>query len=902
MGKYLDFLQETANNLKLSIDKGKKRVGEGIKNAIDFFASALGTTDKSTGDTSSEQQPTVANNISTAEPKYMTAGSNPYQGSSIMSPTGTQGTVPIMPSVNGNYQANSSGITGSSSVLKPTGNQAANVTTPDSASTVAGGAYFDGEYDKTPGGITDEGAVNAPSEQLGSVPEVSTNTFASENALTPAQKTEPIQRPADTGAGTNGSGIVGVPSVPQTGTEGEQTPSQSQQPSQPVMSYEEWMRSRDQTYANIKAGTENFYNGQQSDAEAFLNSQYNAIAGENGYAANLKNKTDELVNSGYTAAQNYAATSKSDADAIVNSQYDAIAGNEGYAARLNTAKNNAAEEQAAAEKTYAQNIKDALIKEDEENPENNGYLIKENAAAKKYANEFYDKYSLYLANKLAGDKELAASDKEAIQNMSKRQLEAIIATAERQRAEAEASAEIERQRGVVDARSSYEQNKATYGANAEAMANMGLEGGGYAEYLNSRAYAQQRAETQAANAQATAAKRQARYVKDQAEIEAQSEHNKNMLESEQAYNNRIYGLDDAYGANLMSLQQNRDDAVYAADSELRSGKYSANAAYENAVYNADSTKRENLLNNKLAHEQMLMEAEAAKTQGLYQSKSAYDEMMYNAENSKHEGLAESDMSYQQMLMEAEAAKTQGLYQSKSAYDEMMYNAENSKREGLAESDMSYQQMLLEAENALKSGKYEAKQNADAGKYAANMQYRENLLNNSSEIAAYRENQRLAEEEKAEQAAEQSRSIYSELLTGAASGSFSEDTVKSLGEKYGLSPEEISSLGNAAANYKTEYDKAENTSNYLALFETASSYYTQLEPAAIEVAAQQGQITEAQKWTLLSEMKKMAQKYWDELSAEDKKTNRKPPILSYEFPKTGTSSGGAGTGYATTLNS
>lgn len=72
-----------------------------------------------------------------------------------------------------------------------------------------------------------------------------------------------------------------------------------------------------------------------------------------------------------------------------------------------------------------------------------------------------------------------------------------------------AQIEAERQRGVVDARSSYAQNLATYGANAEQLAAMGLSGSGYSDYLNQQAYATQRAETQGANAQAESNKMQA---------------------------------------------------------------------------------------------------------------------------------------------------------------------------------------------------------------------------------------------------------------------------------------------------------------------------------------------------------------------------------------------------------
>ncbi len=83
--------------------------------------------------------------------------------------------------------------------------------------------------------------------------------------------------------------------------------------------------------------------------------------------------------------------------------------------------------------------------------------------------------------------------------------------AETQRDNAYTSADAERERSIADARSYYEQNKATYGANAEAMADMGLTGSGYSDYINSQAYAQQREEIQRANAQATSAKRDADY-------------------------------------------------------------------------------------------------------------------------------------------------------------------------------------------------------------------------------------------------------------------------------------------------------------------------------------------------------------------------------------------------------
>ena len=88
----------------------------------------------------------------------------------------------------------------------------------------------------------------------------------------------------------------------------------------------------------------------------------------------------------------------------------------------------------------------------------------------------------------------------------KEQLDKLNAQIEQNKQNALQQAESERERAVIDARSSYAQNLATYGANAEQLAAMGLSGSGYSDYLNQQAYATQRAETQNANAQAEATK------------------------------------------------------------------------------------------------------------------------------------------------------------------------------------------------------------------------------------------------------------------------------------------------------------------------------------------------------------------------------------------------------------
>lgn len=199
-----------------------------------------------------------------------------------------------------------------------------------------------------------------------------------------------------------------------------------------------------------------------------------------------------------------------------------------------------------------------------------------------------DSYEEFLRNKESAYGSMRDEQTQFYDEQSKKTLAAIeeqrkatYAEAERQRAEAEQRADVERERGVVDARSSYEQNKASYGANAEAMGSMGLAGSGYSDYLNSKAYAQQRAETQAANAQADASKREARYVEDQARLKADSEYYQNKLAAEQTADAGKFGAEMSYQENLL----NNDDAIGKHRLEQEQ-KEEAKVAQEQADYEA----------------------------------------------------------------------------------------------------------------------------------------------------------------------------------------------------------------------------------------------------------------------------------------------------------------------------
>lgn len=121
---------------------------------------------------------------------------------------------------------------------------------------------------------------------------------------------------------------------------------------------------------------------------------------------------------------------------------------------------------------------------------------------------------------------------------------------EEQKQAALQNAETARQRSIADARSSYEQNKATYGANAEALAAMGLSGSGYSDYVNSQAYAQQRADTQNANV-----------VAEVARMTAESEASQGKLSAEMSYADSI-AQTDATLAKYKQEQADKKDSYY----------------------------------------------------------------------------------------------------------------------------------------------------------------------------------------------------------------------------------------------------------------------------------------------------------------------------------------------------
>ena len=136
----------------------------------------------------------------------------------------------------------------------------------------------------------------------------------------------------------------------------------------------------------------------------------------------------------------------------------------------------------------------------------------------------------------------------------KEQLDKLNAQIEQNKQNALQQAESERERVVIDARSSYAQNKATYGANAEQLAAMGLSGSGYSDYLNQQAYATQRAETQNANAQAEATK-----------LAAEQQANSDKLNAELSYAENMQGNAE----KLAQYQQQKAEEAKAEEEQKK---------------------------------------------------------------------------------------------------------------------------------------------------------------------------------------------------------------------------------------------------------------------------------------------------------------------------------------------
>lgn len=150
-----------------------------------------------------------------------------------------------------------------------------------------------------------------------------------------------------------------------------------------------------------------------------------------------------------------------------------------------------------------------------------------------------------------------------------------------------AEAEKDRERASVDASSAYAENRAGYGTNAERMANMGMTASGYSDYEDSKAYAQQRAEIQGANAKAQQEMRYADYEERESQRAADTDYAKAINDADLSYARNMYDISSSYEKDKMAAGQ--------AGSE---GKLSAALTYMQSLGNdavSKEAKKETLM-------------------------------------------------------------------------------------------------------------------------------------------------------------------------------------------------------------------------------------------------------------------------------------------------------------------
>ena len=156
------------------------------------------------------------------------------------------------------------------------------------------------------------------------------------------------------------------------------------------------------------------------------------------------------------------------------------------------------------------------------------------------------------------------------------------------------NAETARQRSIADARSSYEQNKATYGANAEALAAMGLSGSGYGDYINSQAYAQQRADTQNANAVAEVARMTAESDASQGKLSAETSYAENIAQTDAALAQYKQQQADKKESTYINLLDLANKGNYTKEQLQQLGtNYGLDAAQVKSLTDAATTYKNN---------------------------------------------------------------------------------------------------------------------------------------------------------------------------------------------------------------------------------------------------------------------------------------------------------------------
>lgn len=168
------------------------------------------------------------------------------------------------------------------------------------------------------------------------------------------------------------------------------------------------------------------------------------------------------------------------------------------------------------------------------------------------------------------------------------------------------AAEAERKRATQAATAMYDKSRQTYGAMAEQLRASGMQGAGYSDYLDSKAYATMGSNIAAANATSEAAKRQA-------EATAIGEYAKIAEQNRLEEKAKTDAQEKAYRTDLEKISTLTEDYINSLDAAVAAGVYNAEYAKDvKARWEANKQKVE-ADEKKTAHENLTSSIIAAAT-------------------------------------------------------------------------------------------------------------------------------------------------------------------------------------------------------------------------------------------------------------------------------------------------
>ena len=468
-----------------------------------------------------------------------------------------------------------------------------------------------------------------------------------------------------------------------------------------------------------------------------------------------------------------------------------------------------------------------------------------------YNQEAYDKIVTNIMAQYEAGKLNAEETKQMILLAAEEAKNLTYASAERERQEAKTMADLQRQRAIANANSAYEQNKTGYGAKAEALGDMGLTGGGYSDWLEASAYAQNRAETQAARAQSDTTKREAKYNEDKTKLAADLEKSDKELQAQLDYLGKMYDLDTSYRSSMSDAEQSKLAADKAAQETAAGLKIEADTAHKQGQLENESSYLSQLFDNlkyysegkeqsesnKLAYYELLMQgANSGKYSADFLNTMAdelgfsqeWKDALINAETeyknktSGAEDQANAEVTSQKyatlltQVSEGAYTKDVALALAKEFGLNEEQIAEITKAADAYATEKGNAESKLEAEQNVKNfaglidnirnGAFNGYTDAELASLASEM----GITLTDSQKKLVEATRKLASGDVDASDNEYKIGVYSELLTGAKNGTYTAEELADFAKRFGLDEGMANMLSKAAESYATSTDNAEDS--------------------------------------------------------------------------------------------